>query len=197
MAEIIVSTTVLILIVLILRRVTMGRISMGMRYALWLLVAVRLLMPVSFGNSPVSVLNLVRTDILFENVTVNRAGGHTGANPGEDADAKKRYHAADNGAAGTGMMNFGITADAEGTGKTNFGNRTDAEVTGNMNFVKLPDTAGTYKGNNLVKTAASEIGEVDSGLMADADGVAAGKTDAAVDDTAGNMSFSSSGLRGW
>lgn len=159
---------------------------MGMRYALWLLVAVRLLMPVSFGNSPVSVLNLVRTDILFENVTVNRAGGHTGANPGEDADAKKRYHAADNGAAGTGMMNFGITADAEGTGKTNFGNRTDAEVTGNMNFVKLPDTAGTYKGNNLVKTAASEIGEVDSGLMADADGVAAGKTDAAVDDTAGN-----------
>lgn len=186
MAEIIVSTTVLILIVLILRRVTMGRISMGMRYALWLLVAVRLLMPVSFGNSPVSVLNLVRTDILFENVTVNRAGGHTGANPGEDADAKKRYHAADNGAAGTGMMNFGITADAEGTGKTNFGNRTDAEVTGNMNFVKLPDTAGTYKGNNLVKTAASEIGEVDSGLMADADGVAAGKTDAAVDDTAGN-----------
>lgn len=186
MAEIIVSTTVLILIVLILRRVTMGRISMGMRYALWLLVAVRLLMPVSFGNSPVSVLNLVRTDILFENVTVNRAGGHTGANPGEDADAKKRYHAADNGAAGTGMMNFGITADAEGTGKTNFGNRTDAEVTGNMNFVELPDTAGTYKGNNLVKTAASEIGEVDSGLMADADGVAAGKTDAAVDDTAGN-----------
>lgn len=186
MAEIIVSTTVLILIVLILRRVTMGRISMGMRYALWLLVAVRLLMPVSFGNSPVSVLNLVRTDILFENVTVNRAGGHTGANPGEDADAKKRYHAADNGAAGTGMMNFGITADAEGTGKTNFGNRTDAEVTGNMNFVELPDTAGTYKGNNIVKTAASEIGEVDSGLMADADGVAAGKTDAAVDDTAGN-----------
>ncbi len=172
MAEIIVSTTVLILIVLILRRVTMGRISMEMRYALWLLVAVRLLMPVSFGNSPVSVLNLVRTDILFENVTVNRAGGHTGANPGEDADAKKRYHAADNGAADTGMMNFGITAGAEGTGKTN--------------FVKLPETAGTYKGNNLVKTAASEIGEVDPGIVADADGIAAGKTDAAVDDTAGN-----------
>lgn len=186
MAEIIVSTTVLILIVLILRRVTMGRISMEMRYALWLLVAVRLLIPVSFGNSPVSVLNLVRTDILFENVTVNRAGRHTGANPGEDADAKSRYHAADYGAADTGMMNFGITAGAEGTGKTNFGNRTDAEGTGKTNFVKLPETAGTYKGNNLVKTAASEIGEVDSGLMADADGVAAGKTDAAVDDTAGN-----------
>lgn len=186
MAEIIVSTTVLILIVLILRRVTMGRISMEMRYALWLLVAVRLLMPVSFGNSPVSVLNLVRTDILFENVTVNRAGRHTGANPGEDADAKSRYHAADYGAADTGMMNFGITAGAEGTGKTNFGNRTDAEGTGKTNFVKLPETAGTYKGNNLVKTAASEIGEVDPGIVADADGIAAGKTDAAVDDTAGN-----------
>lgn len=186
MAEIIVSTTVLILIVLILRRVTMGRISMEMRYALWLLVAVRLLIPVSFGNSPVSVLNLVRTDILFENVTVNRAGRHTGANPGEDADAKSRYHAADYGAADTGMMNFGITAGAEGTGKTNFGNRTDAEGTGKTNFVKLPETAGTYKGNNLVKTAASEIGEVDPGIVADADGIAAGKTDAAVDDTAGN-----------
>lgn len=59
MAEILISTTVLILIVLVLRRVTLGRISMSMRYALWFIVAARLVMPISIGSSPVSVMNAV------------------------------------------------------------------------------------------------------------------------------------------
>lgn len=58
MAEILVGGTVLICMVLILRRLTLGRISMGMRYALWLVVALRMILPVSFGSSQFGMMNL-------------------------------------------------------------------------------------------------------------------------------------------
>ena len=45
MTEWIVTSSLLIVIVLLLRRVLRGRISMGVRYALWGLVLVRLLIP--------------------------------------------------------------------------------------------------------------------------------------------------------
>ena len=59
MVEVLVTSSVMILGILCLRKLTMGKISMRVRYALWLLVAVRLLMPVSVGTSPISVLNLL------------------------------------------------------------------------------------------------------------------------------------------
>ena len=55
----IISSSVLILTVAALRRVLRGRISLGMQYALWLLVLVRLLVPVNFGASSLSVMNAV------------------------------------------------------------------------------------------------------------------------------------------
>ena len=58
MGEILISATVLILIIMILRSVTKGKISMRFRYALWLVVALRLMIPVSFGSSSFSVMNL-------------------------------------------------------------------------------------------------------------------------------------------
>lgn len=59
MGEILVSTTILICIVMIIRKMTMGRISMSFRYALWFIVALRLVVPVSIGSSPFSILNLM------------------------------------------------------------------------------------------------------------------------------------------
>ena len=59
MFELVVTSTVMILVILCLRKLTLGKISMRLRYALWLLVVLRLLMPVSVGTSPVSVLNLL------------------------------------------------------------------------------------------------------------------------------------------
>lgn len=52
-----VSSSVLILVVIALRYALRGRISLRMQYALWLLVLVRLLVPVSFGASGWSVAN--------------------------------------------------------------------------------------------------------------------------------------------
>ena len=47
MKEIIITSSVLILCVMLIRHFFKGRISNRLRYALWLLVAVRLLVPVS------------------------------------------------------------------------------------------------------------------------------------------------------
>ena len=59
MYEVLVSATLLIGLIMLLRYLTRGRISMKLRYALWSMVALRLILPISFGNSTLSVLNLV------------------------------------------------------------------------------------------------------------------------------------------
>lgn len=64
MFEILVTSSVLIAGLLCLRKLAMGKISMRFRYALWLLVAVRLLFPISFGTSPLSVLNFFSGNFL-------------------------------------------------------------------------------------------------------------------------------------
>lgn len=71
--EILVTSSVLIVGIFGLRKLTMGKISMRLRYGLWLLVAVRLIMPLSLGTSPVSVMNLFQ-DILQESAMQGDAG---------------------------------------------------------------------------------------------------------------------------
>lgn len=59
MFETAITSSVLIVIILMIRRAFKGRISNTLRYALWLLVAIRLLLPFSLIKSPASVLNLI------------------------------------------------------------------------------------------------------------------------------------------
>lgn len=58
-AEIIITATALLCAVLLLRGLFGKRLSAGVRYALWGLVLARLLLPVTFFHSPVSVMNAV------------------------------------------------------------------------------------------------------------------------------------------
>lgn len=60
MAEWILSSSVLILVLAVLRHVWKGKVSLRLQYALWGLVLVRLLVPVSFFESGFSVLNLTK-----------------------------------------------------------------------------------------------------------------------------------------
>ncbi len=62
MTEWIISSSALIVLVLALRFALGRRISLRLRYALWALVLVRLLVPVSFGSSAVSVGNVAKTE---------------------------------------------------------------------------------------------------------------------------------------
>lgn len=75
--EILTTSSVLIIGIFCLRRLTKGRISMRLRYALWLLAAVRLLVPVSVGTSAFSVMNL-----LPEAVRVREQADFTGEENG-------------------------------------------------------------------------------------------------------------------
>ncbi len=58
MIGLLISASVLILVIILLRRVFRGKISMRVQYALWMLVAIRLLVPFEFGSSPLSLQNL-------------------------------------------------------------------------------------------------------------------------------------------
>lgn len=69
MTEWAITSSVLIAVVLILRLCLKGRISLRLQYGLWALVLVRLLLPISFGHTPVSVLNAVEEAPLNQVVT--------------------------------------------------------------------------------------------------------------------------------
>ncbi|MGE4485639.1 MAG: M56 family metallopeptidase [Oscillospiraceae bacterium] len=58
MLEATVTSSVLILVIIAIRFLLRGKISLRLEYALWLLVAVRLFMPFSLFQSPVSVMNM-------------------------------------------------------------------------------------------------------------------------------------------
>ena len=58
MLEWAITSSVLILVVLAVRRLLMGKISLRLQYGLWALVLLRLLVPVSLGETAWSVLNL-------------------------------------------------------------------------------------------------------------------------------------------
>lgn len=62
MMEWILSSSVLIVMVIAIRCLFRYKMSMRMRYALWLAVALRLLIPVSFWESSFSVLNLLKAE---------------------------------------------------------------------------------------------------------------------------------------
>lgn len=86
--EVLVTSTVLIVGIFCLRKLTLGKISMRLRYGLWFLVAVRLLVPLSVGTSSLSVMNLL-PGILWENAQTfsieTENGGKSSADTGRDA----------------------------------------------------------------------------------------------------------------
>lgn len=79
----IISSSVLIAVVIALRFALRGKISLRMQYALWLLVLVRLLVPVSLGTSDLSVMNAVpdRLPSVQQSVTIPTGNAATPAAP--------------------------------------------------------------------------------------------------------------------
>ena len=64
----IISSSVLMIVVICLRTLFKGKIRLRFQYALWLLVAVRLLIPLSFGSSAISVQNVTNHVVRQSNV---------------------------------------------------------------------------------------------------------------------------------
>ena len=71
MTEWIITSSLLILIVLLVRRIFRGKLSLRLQYALWLVVLVRLLIPGTVAQTGLSVLNyLPRTEVEVSQGTV-------------------------------------------------------------------------------------------------------------------------------
>lgn len=66
MKEVLLTSGVLILVLAALRRLMRGRISLRLQYALWLLAAVRLLVPAPIGHSALSLLNWTEEKAVYE-----------------------------------------------------------------------------------------------------------------------------------
>lgn len=66
MMENIIGATILILVIRVIRHLTKGKISMRLRYALWLMAVLRLVLPMSIGSSPLSVMNVQKAVKSYE-----------------------------------------------------------------------------------------------------------------------------------
>ena len=66
MSEWIISSSVLIVLVIALRHVLRGKISLRLQYALWLVVLVRLLMPVSIADSSFSIASFLQKNQTYQ-----------------------------------------------------------------------------------------------------------------------------------
>ncbi len=64
----IVTSSILIVVVIVLRGLLKGRISLWLQYALWVLVLLRLLIPVNVGSSILSVVNTLEKTTLVQDV---------------------------------------------------------------------------------------------------------------------------------
>lgn len=69
MRDMIITSSILILAILLIRHLAKGRIHPLLQYSLWLLVVLKLLMPIPLWNSPVSVLNLFSDSLNKENMS--------------------------------------------------------------------------------------------------------------------------------
>ena len=80
MTEWIVTSSVLIVVVVALRYLLRGRISLRLQYALWGVVLLRLLLPVQLGQTSFSVLNAVEENTELQ-LTVSRPMFYIGETP--------------------------------------------------------------------------------------------------------------------
>lgn len=105
MTETVIASSVLIFVVILLRTVFKGKIKNRVRYALWLIVAVRLLMPFSLAESSVSVMNFFggvgtseiseEADVTFAEYGLSSAESVGEAVGGNDAAASNDFYSAD------------------------------------------------------------------------------------------------------
>lgn len=77
MLEWIVTSCVLTILVIIIRFIFRRRLSLRVRYALWLAVALRLLVPLTISDSPFSVLNLLPERNSFEEIQDSGTGAES------------------------------------------------------------------------------------------------------------------------
>ncbi|NCC67120.1 MAG: hypothetical protein EOM14_02830 [Clostridia bacterium] len=100
MTQTIITSSILILVVLLMRLVIKGRVSPRLQYALWALVLARLLLPFSLAGSPISIMNIVgEKSVLQINDSVSDNSAYKGTEEQTEADAAAQDTVTDDNAA--------------------------------------------------------------------------------------------------
>lgn len=69
MISAVISSSVLIVIVIILRAICRGKISSRLQYAIWGLVLIRMLLPFNLYSSPVSIMNVLKPSSVIDTIS--------------------------------------------------------------------------------------------------------------------------------
>ena len=80
------TSSILIAVIMLLRRVLKGKISLRLQYALWAIVVLRLLIPISFGSSNLSVMNIVSAVSFDESIVDTGTFNELGQIPQTNSD---------------------------------------------------------------------------------------------------------------
>lgn len=161
MRDIVITSSILILAVLLIRQMTKGRLAPILQYALWLPVVIRLLLPIPLWSSSFSVLNLIPE-------------GGTSAGIGEEAEEHSGWPVVDKAEADIGnRVEAGKEVPETGkeepeTGKevSETGKDLETDVpetgkTGNGMIVVNENTAGMESAGSAVRT--DPVGNIQSG----------------------------------
>ena len=116
--DVMIQTAFLVIAILAVQKLFGNKLHAYVRYSLWLLVVLRLIIPVNFIDSPFSMLRFAEaiqlSDAVRKNIDLQRAdtAGQADAVNGQEASLKDILQPAN---AGIGMENVSLTENAEKT----------------------------------------------------------------------------------
>ncbi len=147
MTEIIITSSVLILTLILVRKLLWGKISRRLQYALWLLVVIRLLVPPQLLTSPLSIMNMVEN---MESSAITRI--------------PEMYH--ENNTAGTDLpeANDDLTTDHYMQLDSDFSGQSDTSVQTNPSAA-ADRSSNTEKANSEAMVSAGKTSPSQPGLF--------------------------------
>ncbi|MBO5228743.1 MAG: leucine-rich repeat protein, partial [Lachnospiraceae bacterium] len=165
MFEWIITSSILILVIVAIRYILKGKISLRLQYALWALVLARLLIPFSIGNSSISVLNFtgeLSKEALWHSETSTAMPEQIGSDI--EADTKESAGSAivkPDTTVNTGINRVPerVTGSRPGVGTSHEGiSRPSYEPITTAGIVEMESTAGeeNISGDSIVNTDGAE-----------------------------------------
>lgn len=120
MSEWILASSILILLIIFIRCLFRDKIALRVRYALWLVVAVRLLCPFSISQSSLSILNFLEWDMAMTETEdhdrfIEGEGEKEGSGLGTKSDAEEAFWEGEKEGSGPGTISDMETGEARFT----------------------------------------------------------------------------------
>lgn len=169
MSEWILASSILILLIIFIRCLFRDKIALRVRYALWLVVAVRLLCPFSISQSSLSILNFLEWDMAMTETEdhdrfIEGEGEKEGSGLGTKSDAEEAFWEGEKEGSGPGTI-----SDMEDGGGAFYGiSKEESKAEGKR-----------YEGQLKIPTGKSKAGEDNPAAESESNGAGYGNWKAA------------------